>query len=269
MKSFYKEFVISNDKNILKSQLIGKIKYFPFVIKRSDLLSVFVKNKKDEERLKKILTGFNFKEFLLKKDVVPPQNLQKIRIDGLVFKRSGMVSKNHIIITPGVSFGYDHPATILMIKKLLNLSEFYKGKRILDVGAGTGILSLVMVKKGAKKIIGLDICPFVVKEAMKNVKKNHIKRKKIQILLKDISLLRKKFSFVVANVPINVHELVSTSIKKLLYKDGFLLIGGIVKSNIENIKKIYNDFKILEIDFLEDWSVILLKSNTKAITQLR
>lgn len=260
MKDFYKEIVISNNENLANSHLIEKIKHFPFIIKRDDLLSIFVRNVEDEKRLKKLLNGFSVKEFVLKKDIVPPQNLNDIKINGLIFKRSGKVSKNHIIISPGIAFGYDHPATVLIIRKLVQFKNLYKNKRVLDVGVGTGILSLVIAKKGARKVIGLDICPFVVKEAVKNVKKNHIRRKRIQVLLKDISLLRKKFSFIVANVPINVHEIISKSIQKLVLKDGFLMLGGILKENIELLKIFYDGFDILEIDFLEDWSAILLKS---------
>lgn len=259
MRDFYKEFIIYTNKNLPIKQLIKEIKHLPFIIKRNDLLSIFVKNIDEEKILKTLLAGYNYKEFSLKKDETPSQNFKSLELGEIAFKRSGKANKKHIVIAPGISFGYDHPATILTVKKLLSLKNLYREKRILDVGIGSGILSLVMVKQGAKKVIGLDICPFIVKEAIKNVRKNNIKFKRIEVLFRDISLLKKKFFFIVANVPLNVHEIISGSIKRLLEKDGFFLLGGIMNNNIETIKKIYNEFNDIDIDFLEDWAIVLLK----------
>lgn len=262
MKGFYKEFVIYGGENFPIQPLIGKVRNLNFLIKRHDLLSVFIKNIREERELKKIIKGYNYKEFQLEKDKVPIQNYRNISVDELIIRRKGPPDRRSIIIGPGISFGYDHPATILTVKKLIYYKSLFKDRRVLDVGIGSGILSLVMAKKGAKKVIGVDICPFVIKEAIKNVRKNHIKFKRIKVILKDVSALKQKFSFIVANVPINVHEVVSNAVKRLLLRDGAILLGGIMKENIRDIKKIYNDFNEVDLETLENWSVILLKPNS-------
>ena len=64
--------------------------------------------------------------------------------------------KYDILINPNMSFGTGHhPTTLLMIKQLLSLD--LKDKVILDVGSGTGILSILSEKKGAKQVFSLDI----------------------------------------------------------------------------------------------------------------
>ncbi len=260
MKKFYKEFVIYDSKDFPIHPLTIKLKEYSLITKRIDLLSVFVENITKEKELKKIIKDYNYKEFPLKRDKIPPQNYNNVSIyNELIISRRGPSNKKCIVIKPGISFGYDHPATILTLKKLLNYKELYQNKRALDVGTGSGILSLVMAKLGAKKVIGLDICPYVVEEAINNVRKNRIKFKKVKVILKDISALKKNFSFIVANVPFNVHKLVSNNVKRLLSKGGALLLGGIMKESVWLIKKIYSDFQEIDFETLDDWSVILLK----------
>ncbi|MCX7769746.1 MAG: 50S ribosomal protein L11 methyltransferase [Proteobacteria bacterium] len=262
MKDFFKEFLIYFDENTSIHPFIAKINNLSFIIKRHNVLSIFAKSFKEEQKIKKLITGFNFKEFLLRKEEIPNQNLKEIKIENFIIKRAGKICNKSIFISPGIAFGYDHPATILTAKKLIQNSHLFYSQRVLDVGIGSGILSIIMAKKGANKIIAIDICPFVVKEALKNIRKNRIRFKKIKVLLKDITQLRKKFSFIVANVPINVHLLVASKIKSLISKDGAVLLGGILKNEVKVIEEAYNEFKITDFSLLEDWATILLKPNT-------
>jgi ribosomal protein L11 methyltransferase len=259
MKGFIKEFILYANESLPIQLIINEIRKFPFILKRPDILSIFVKNEKEENEVKTILTPYSYKEFLLKKDEIPSQSLKSFKISDITFKRRGESNNKSIIITPGISFGYDHPATILTIEALLKHKELFINKRVLDVGIGSGILSLVMLKSGAKKIIGIDICPFVVNEAIKNIRKNKIKFKRVRVFLKDISLFKKKFSIIVANVPINVHGLISKSVKALLENDGYLLLGGVMRGDIYKLTNIYNEFQIINMESFDEWITIVMK----------
>lgn len=132
------------------------------------------------------------------------------------FKKS-MGNSEDIVIKPGISFGFSHPATTIMLQ-LLNDEWLSQKKRALDIGCGSGILSIFLERKGLKKIYAIDIDPYIIKETIDNVKNNVCKKKVIKVLLKDIFFLKKPFDLIVANVPINVHMLVATHIKRLLKK---------------------------------------------------
>ena len=78
-----------------------------------------------------------------------------------------------IEINPKMAFGTGHhPTTYLMIKELLKLD--LKGKQILDMGCGTGILTVLAVKMGAIKAIGVEIDPYSAENALEAIQANNV-----------------------------------------------------------------------------------------------
>ncbi|ADC69907.1 methylase [Methanocaldococcus sp. FS406-22] len=60
--------------------------------------------------------------------------------------------------------------SILLLKNLVNV----KNKEVLEIGIGTGLISIACAKKGAKKVVGVDINPYAVKLAKENAKLNNV-----------------------------------------------------------------------------------------------
>ncbi|XRO75778.1 HemK2/MTQ2 family protein methyltransferase [Methanocaldococcus sp. 28A] len=60
--------------------------------------------------------------------------------------------------------------SILLLKNLVDV----KNKKVLEIGVGTGLISIVCAKKGAKKVVGVDINPYAVKLAKENAKLNNV-----------------------------------------------------------------------------------------------
>ena len=80
---------------------------------------------------------------------------------------------HEIIIEPKMSFGTGHHATTyLMIKKLLN--EPLNGKKVLDMGCGTGILAILSAQKGASKICAIDNDEWAFENAKENIEMNKV-----------------------------------------------------------------------------------------------
>jgi ribosomal protein L11 methyltransferase len=76
-----------------------------------------------------------------------------------------------IYLHPGPGFGdLSHPTTSLMLSTMI---PYIQGKKVIDIGCGSGILSLAALKLGAKKVIGLDIDEEALKHSQNNALLNH------------------------------------------------------------------------------------------------
>ena len=101
-----------------------------------------------------------------------------------------------IEIDPGISFGTGkHETTQLCIRQLLKYIQKDQGQKALDVGCGSGILSIVALKLGAGSVVGTDIDENCMVSAKENMKMNHLPESSARFymgnLIDDQELLRK------------------------------------------------------------------------------
>jgi ribosomal protein L11 methyltransferase len=130
-----------------------------------------------------------------------------------------------IDLEPGLAFGTgQHETTRLAIYALQNLN--LEGARVLDVGAGSGILALVAAKLGASAI-GVDNDEKTVPVARDNGKKNHANVEFIDGILEDV-LDRGPFDVIVANLFAELHDLLMAQYKLVLEAGGKLIMTGIL-----------------------------------------
>ena len=89
-------------------------------------------------------------------------------------------------IDPGITFGTGkHETTQLCIKAL---GKYLKGgEKVLDVGCGSGILSMVALKKGAKVVTGTDIDPACVDAVRENITRNHLPVENMHCYIGDLT----------------------------------------------------------------------------------
>ena len=89
-------------------------------------------------------------------------------------------------IDPGITFGTGkHETTQLCIKAL---GKYLKGgEKVLDVGCGSGILSMVALKKGAKVVTGTDIDPACVDAVRENLTRNHLPVENMHCYIGDLT----------------------------------------------------------------------------------
>lgn len=172
-------------------------------------------------------------------------------------------------IDPGVAFGTgSHETTKLCI---LSIKKYLKPEmNLLDVGCGSGILSIVGAKLGAKKVTAVDIDPYAVKAAYENVQVNRIDSDKINILSGDLITdedLRKEVGFacydmVVANILADIIIPLSAEIGLHMKPDGLFICSGIINTKKEDVKEVLmnNGFKILEINEMGDWISIVAQN---------
>lgn len=245
------EFQIKNFNDFSLKDL----KTLRWVKKRRDLVSIFAFNNMERDKiLKRLGKRFVYKEFLLNTfNECMPVN-QNFIFDSFRFTGKDETGKDIISVNTTRSFGFDHPATILTLEMISLYKNSFQNQRVLDIGCGSGILSLYMLKKGGKKAFCVDIDPFIVDEARRNARVNGFSKKRLNVLLTDISKLKKSYQFIVANVPMNVHILIVDDVKRLLGLKGIFIAGGFFNSNFKELIELYKGLNLIELKTKEDWA---------------
>jgi ribosomal protein L11 methyltransferase len=143
-----------------------------------------------------------------------------------------------IEITPGMAFGTGTHATTILCIRALEEKIKRRGLSILDVGTGSGILSIVAAKLGAKEAWGIDIDGAAVKNARENIEENRVSDI-IKIRKGSIGGLHKKFDIIVANIDLNSLRKMRKSLLGHLKNQGFLILSGILVEEEERIRLHY------------------------------
>ncbi|NPA34593.1 MAG: 50S ribosomal protein L11 methyltransferase [Chlorobi bacterium] len=167
-----------------------------------------------------------------------------------------------VLIEPGLAFGTGHHITTLTIAKLL-LEIPCEGKSVLDVGCGSGILGIIAAKRGASRVVGIDIDENALANAKKNALLNNISLE----LYDDWGQLKgSKFDLVIANIELNAHLELLPKFSKVLKDEGLLILSGIIKKQRNKLlkhAKLFN-FKPILIKDTGEWQVLLMFKSSKS-----
>ena len=139
---------------------------------------------------------------------------------------SPQTSQIQLLLEPGLAFGTGQHQTTQMA--ILALQEHdLKTLKVLDVGAGTGILAMVAAKLGAAAVYGVDNDPSTVAVALENAAQNKVEIEFRAGLLEDM-LPQAPFDLIVANLFAELHELLMPQYKQALTPNGRLILTGIL-----------------------------------------
>lgn len=166
-----------------------------------------------------------------------------------------------IEIDPGTAFGTGkHETTQLCIRQL---DKYIKeGCKVLDIGCGSGILSIVAAKLGAEHVFGIDVDPEAVKASWENIAVNHLSREKCQFstgnIIEDEQLQKEAgedADIVVANILADIIIPLTPVIPARLKKNGIYISSGILYTKEEAVKKAVKaaGFEIVEVTRQGDW----------------
>lgn len=165
-----------------------------------------------------------------------------------------------IELDPGMAFGTGtHPTTVLCIQALEK--KVQKGNIVIDVGTGSGVLSIASALLGADKVIALDLDPVAVDSARLNVKLNkvqHLVQVKQNNLLDDIDV---KANVIVANILAEVILRFVRDAHERLENVGYFITSGIIQNKKHEVEQalIEAGFTIEETMTMEDWVAFIAK----------
>ena len=130
-----------------------------------------------------------------------------------------------IVITPKMSFGTGHhETTTLMIENQLTLD--HHGKRVLDMGCGTGILAIMAEQLGAKQVLAVDIEDWTVENARENAAHNGCTTLEVRLGNASVLAGEAPFDLILANINRNVLLEDMGEYSRLLQPGGPLVLSG-------------------------------------------
>lgn len=176
-----------------------------------------------------------------------------------------------IDIDPGTAFGSgSHETTKLCITQLKKYIK--EDTTLFDVGTGSGILSIIGLKLGAKYAAATDIDPRAIEASRENFEKNGITREQADVFLTNVvdpagadtfveEQDGRKYDVVVANILAQIIIPLASQVKKFLKDDGVFISSGIINTMEEDVKQaiLANGFEIIEITHMNDWVSITAK----------
>lgn len=175
-----------------------------------------------------------------------------------------------IYIDPGMAFGSGtHETTRLSLEMLEICLTDQSHNEMIDVGCGSGILSIAAAKLGVERILGVDIDPEAIRVSRENAKKNNVKKAgtfhpgSVQEILSDkLSLTRA--SLVVANIiaPI-LEELFEGGLGEIVTSEGHLVLSGILENQLPTILNCLEQsgFKVKASVRQGEWVVVLAEKS--------
>jgi len=163
-------------------------------------------------------------------------------------------------LDPSMAFGTGtHETTMLCIEALEKYID--ENRFVYDVGCGSGILSIVSAKLGAKRVVGVDLDPLCVRVSNENVALNGVKDRVEIIQGNLLDRFNEKADIIVCNIIAEVIIDMTRYIKDYLKDNGIFIASGIITEKKDKVKETLaiNGFKVLEERIINDWVLLVSK----------
>lgn len=164
-----------------------------------------------------------------------------------------------IKILCGLAFGTGTHPTTRMCMELVEKYVRRGAKKVLDVGCGSGILSILAVKAGAESCLGVDVDKRCVEISELNAMLNEIKER-VKFVQGSVDSVNEEYELVVVNIYYTIIKEMMENLVKRTKKDGILVLSGILESVMRDfIKSLPSSLKLLESWKEEGWVSFVLK----------
>ena len=196
------------------------------------------------------------------KQYYKPVPLGKVTIVPAWEKYEARADEIVVRMDPGMAFGTGTHETTRLVIRLMQ-DELRGGERLLDVGTGSGILSICASKMGAKTCNAYDIDPVAVKVARDNALADGCTNITLGVsdLLKGVDLSGGKYDFCVANIVADIIIRMLPDVKDYLKEGSPLILSGIIGERAEEVKNavVENGFTVEKEIFENDWVGLLVR----------
>ena len=205
------------------------------------------------------------------------QFFQSFYIDDILIKPTWELLKEEdknkflIEIDPGISFGTGkHETTQLCIRQIRKYLK--EGERVLDVGCGSGILSIAALKLGAGSVVGTDVDGDCITSTHENMTVKHLAENSGEFYvgnLIDDKVFQEKigtgYDLVVANILADIIIPMAPALYQCTKEQGVLITSGIIDFKENEVKEALEQagFEILEVNHQGEWVNVTARKNQR------
>ena len=171
-------------------------------------------------------------------------------------------------LDPGMAFGTGSHHTTRMCLEFLE-KTVKDGDDMIDLGCGSGILSIGALLLGAKQALAVDIDPIAEKIAYENAAMNDIYNDRYTVLIGDVlsdtalqdRLCEKKYDVVAANIVASVIIELTQMVPRIIKPEGVYIMSGIIGDRLDEVLAALdeNGFEVLEVREGDDWRAVMAR----------
>jgi ribosomal protein L11 methyltransferase len=168
-----------------------------------------------------------------------------------------------IEINPSMAFGTGHhESTRLCIKAAQDIFQQQNVSAVLDIGCGSGVLSIAALFLGAKSIVAFDVDPVSVEETYKNLDKNKVSTN-INVRCCDLKSIEGQYDLILANIYVEPLLNMRDGIKSRLKNSGKAVLSGFQSVRRDEIVEGFQSsgFYLVDEYTENDWVAVVLNVN--------
>jgi len=262
------------DTKVEMDLIIGWLSYYgaESVVEQEGILEVYVGRDSADTLVSNLESNASLSGIKVSKEEVENKNWNEVwesNFEPIQIGKVGIRAEFHepidaemeIVIQPKMAFGTGHHETTYMMIEYISQLDMYE-KSLLDYGCGTGILTVLAAKQGAKPIVAIDMQVEATENTKEHLDLNNIPSNSIKIYQSDISLLNDdKYNIILANI--NRHVLLSKAqeIKDRLEDNGTIIMSGILKSDEKKVRVLYEGlkFELVHTEYREEWCLFVFR----------
>lgn len=163
-----------------------------------------------------------------------------------------------LTLDPGLAFGTGtHETTRLVLAQID--ARVQAGERMLDVGCGSGILSIAAALLGAREIVAIDVDDDSVTVTADNAQKNGV-ADHITVSRTPVDQVSDRFPLVVANIETRVLLPMANALSSRVAAGGILVLSGILRDQADQVLAAYVQMQLVEQQSEGEWTALVLRA---------
>ena len=156
-----------------------------------------------------------------------------------------------VVIRPSMGFGTGHHATTRLALQALQSIDI-KGRTVLDIGCGSGVLAIAAVSLGARSAVGIDIDPDALANAIENADLNDVTNA-VGFEERDFRDLSSPADIVLANLTGRLLEQSAPKLAELVNPGGYLIVSGFMESEEAVLPALERFLMLQKVDREDEW----------------